>query len=441
MGVAVVRPAWHIRIMTRTVFLAASLALVAAPAAAAWTPLASGVDPIVVPSLIVTQAGTELTAYGAPAAGTISISRSRGAPKVVVTGDPVAGRPQLVQQPSGAIQLYFPNAQGVGRLTSTDDGVSWTGPIQTQSHTTGPVESATALPDGTPVFTQDGTGFVNVFRGLNGETVKNVYTRCCGYHESVAADTTGLVQVALYSNADPDGATVVEPLGADLGPGTPTPLKPVAEHEAPLVADHSGNTFLAWAPGYPSAAGVSVVPFRNGSPAGDGITFRGPFDGGDPHMALSVDSQDRLWAAWSQGSVLHAARSRSHGKHFGATVTAALPSGSVVHTIAALGLAGTPGTVDVVVNTGTGLVEQALLPGLSVRVFKKTKKVGKKTIVTWWAQALDDGFGVPGAAFSAAAHQAHGNASGTANLSAAGFKKGRAKAAASGYVGASFQVP
>jgi len=125
----------------------------------------------------------------------------------------------------------------------------------------------------------------------------------------------------------------------------------------------------------------------------------------------------------------------------GATVTAALPSGSVVHTIAALGLAGTPGTVDVVVNTGTGLVEQALLPGLSVRVFKKTKKVGKKTIVTWWAQALDDGFGVPGAAFSAAAHQAHGNASGTANLSAAGFKKGRAKAAASGYVGASFQVP
>jgi hypothetical protein len=112
-----------------------------------------------------------------------------------------------------------------------------------------------------------------------------------------------------------------------------------------------------------------------------------------------------------------------------------------VHTIAAVGLPGTPGTADVVVNTGTSLAEQPLDPGLSVRVFKKTKKAGKKTIVTWWAQALDDGFGVPGATFSAGRHQAHGNTSGTANLSAAGFKKGRAKAAASGYVGAAFQMP
>jgi hypothetical protein len=427
--------------MLRTAVFAVSLALVAAPAAAAWTPLASSADPIAVPSLIVTQAGSELAAYGASTVGTISVSRSGGPAKVVISGDPVAGGSQLVQQPSGAIQLYFPNAQSVGRLTSTDDGVSWTGPIQTQSHTTGPVESATVLADGTPLFTQDGTGFVNVFRGLNGENVKNVYTRCCGYHESVAADSAGLAQVALYSNADPDGAAVVEPLGADLTPGTPTTLKPVAEHEAPLVADHSGNTFLAWAPGYPTALTLSVVPFRNGSPAGDGITFRGPFDGGDPHMALSVDGQDRLWAVWSQGGVLHAARSRSHGMHFGATVTVALPSGSVVHTIAALGLPGTPGTAEVVVNTGTSLAEQSLDPGLSVRVFKKAKKAGKKTIVTWWAQALDDGFRVPGATFSAAGHQAHGNASGTANLSAAGFKKGRAKAAASGYVGAAFQVP
>jgi hypothetical protein len=423
----------------RSALIAVGLLLVAAPPAGAWTPVAGGVQNTVAASLLLTQGGTELAAYDSPAGGTISVSRSHAAPKVIVSGDPIAGRSQLVQQPSGAIQLYFPNAAGVGRMTSTDDGVTWTGPIQTLSHTTGPVESATVLADGTPLFAQDGTGFVNVFRGLNGETVKNVYSRCCGYNESLAVDTTGLVQIAFYSNADPDGATVYEPLGADLTPAAPTPLKPVDLHEAPLVADHSGNTFLAWAPGYPSATSISVVPFRGGAPAGDGVTFAGPFSGGDPHMALSVDSQDQLWAVWTQSGVLHAARSRSHGMHFGATVSVELPG--TVYGISALGLAGSPGTVDVVVNTGTSLVEQAVEPGLSVRVFKKTKQVHKKTVVTWWAQALDDGFGVPGATFTARGHHAVANASGTAALTAAGFTRGSAKAAAPGYVGAAFKVP
>ena len=425
--------------MVRAAVLAAATALATAPAAGAWTTLTGGVQKTVVPALLVTQAGTELVSFESQVAGTISVSRNRGAAKVVVTGDPVPGRTQVVQQPSGAIQLYFPNGQGVARLTSTDDGVSWTGPIQTQSHTTGPVESAALMPDGTPLFAQDGTGFVNVFRGLNGEIGKNVYTRCCGYHESLAVDTTGLAQLAFYSNADPDGATVYEPLGADLSPAAPTLLKPVAEHEAPLVADRSGNTFLAWAPGSPLATGVSVVPLRNGLPAGDGVTFGGGFGGGDPHMALTVDPQDRVWAVWTQQGKLRAARSRSHGMHFGATVAIRLPG--TAYELSALGLQGTAGTVEVVVNAGSTLIEQKVQPGLSVHVYKKTKKAGKKRVVIWWAQALDDGFGVPGVTFSAAGRRAHGDASGRAQLTAAGFRAGSAKAAAPGYVSASFVVP
>ena len=418
--------------MRRFAVVAAALVLV--PSALAWTTLGGSVLPQTVPSLLVTQSGAELASWDSPAGGgTILVARNGGAGKTAVTGDARAGRTQLVQQPNGAIQLYFPNPNGVGRLTSTDDGLSWSGPVQTQSHTTGPVESAAVLPDGTPLFSQDGTGFVNVFRGLNGEQSRNVYTRCCGYHESLAVDSNGLTQIAFYSNADPDGATVYEPLGADLSPASSTPLKPIAEHEAPLVADRSGNTFLAWAPGYPSATSISVVPFRAGSAAGDGVSFRGPFSGGDPHVALAVDTQDRLWAIWTSASAVHAARSRSHGAHFGATVTVPMPA--TAHGIAAVALAGTPGSADVVINTGSSLIQQRLQPGLSVRVTKTTKKVGKVKIVTRWAQALDDGFAVPTATFRIAGRTYHANAAGKAKVPA-----GAGKAAAPGYVGAAFHA-
>ena len=138
--------------------------LVLAPAAGAWSKLSGdGLANIVDPSVLRTQAGSELVAYDSPTGGTISLIRNGGAPRTLVTGDPIAGEAQLVQQPSGAIQLYFPDAHGVGRLTSTDDGQSWTGPIQTASRDVGGVRSATVRADGTPIFSQDGTGFVNVF--------------------------------------------------------------------------------------------------------------------------------------------------------------------------------------------------------------------------------------------------------------------------------------
>jgi hypothetical protein len=311
-------------------------------------------------------------------------------------------------------------------MTSTDDGQTWTGPIQTQSHTVGPVNGAAVAPDGTPYFAQDGTGFVNVFRGLNGEQVKNVYARCCGYFESLAVDTAGLAQVAFYSNADPDAATVYEALGSDLTPAAPTVLKPVAQHEAPLVADHSGTTFLAWAPGYPTATTLSVVPFRGGAPSGDGVSFRGAFAGPEPHMALAVDTADRLWLVWTQGGKLRAARSRSHGLHFGATVTVAEPG--TVYQLAAAGIATGVGSADVVVNTGSSLVTQTLHPGLSVRVYRKGKAM--------WAQALDDGFGVGGAKFKIGGRTIAANATGAAKV-----PRGRGTASASGYVSASFRVP
>ena len=413
--------------------LLAGLAVV--PVALAWTTLTSGVQNTVVASILVTQQGSELVSWDSPIGGTISISRNHGPAKVLVSGDPAANRTQLVQQPSGAIQLYYPNAQGVGRLTSTNDGQTWSANLQTQSHATGPVMAAAVAADGTPYFAQDSTAGVNVFRGLNGEYVKNVFPRCCGYAESLAVDSTGLVQTAFFSNATADGTFLYERLGADLSPTGSTELKPTGQHtdRVPLVTDKLGNTFLAWPPGSPEATSLTVVPFRGGQPAGDGVSFRGPFTGGDPHMVLALDAQDRLWIVWTGGGAVHAARSRSHGEHFGATVSVPVPG--TMYQVSAAGIDGSPGSVDVVVNTGATLLQQALQPGLSVKVSKTTKKASKKKVVTHFAQALDDGFPVPTATFRIAGRTYHANAQGKAKV-----QVGSGKASAPGYVGAKVKI-
>ena len=395
-------------------------ALVLAPAAAAWTTVPGTFDNGVIPAMLVTQADTVLVSFESPTSDTVSVARNHGTPTVVVANDAGAHRTQLVQQPNGAIQLYFPNAQGVGRMTSVDDGQTWAGPFQTESHAVDNVQSAAVGPDGTPYFSQDGTGFVNVFHGLDGESVQNVYTTCCGYDSTLAVDSNGLAQVGFYSNASSSGAFIYQPLG-----GTAVSLGPTVEHSprVPLVADREGNTFLAWAPGNPTAIGMTVVPFRGGAPTSDGVTFKASFTGGDPHMALAVDQNDRLWAVWTGQGKIHAARSRTHGADFGAVASSPLPGTGYQVSAAALA-----GTVDVIVNIGSALSEIQLDPGLSVRV----TRVGKKHVV----QALDDGFAVPTATFTVAGHTYHGNSAGKATVPA-----GSGRAAAPGYVGAAFRIP
>jgi hypothetical protein len=408
--------------------------LFAAPTAFAWHTLATGVSNIVVPSMLVTHAGTELVSFEQPVAGTISVARAGGAPHTIVTGDPIAGQTQLVQLPDGSIQLYFPNGSGVGRMTSTDDGVTWTGPVQTQSHDVGGVVGATVGPDGTPYFVQDGTGFVNVFRGLNGEQVQNVFPRCCGYAASIAVDSSGVVRVAFYSNADSDGKFVLEQLGSDLSPTATTEFVKTAPRDdrVPLVSDPAGFTYLGWAPGYPSATAFDVERFKQVRET-TGMGFKGKFTGGDPHMALSVDPAGRLWAAWTGQGRVHVTRSRTHAAHTGAVVSQKLPGSA--YQVSAVGLPGKVGAVDVIVNTGSALVEQRLEPGLTVRAYSKVKKVGKKRFVTHFVQALDDLTPVAAATFRIGGHTYHANSAGTARVLA-----GHGTAAAAGYVGASFRT-
>jgi hypothetical protein len=120
--------------------------------------------------------------------------------------------------------------------------------------------------------------------------------------------------------------------------------------------------------------------------------------------------------------------------HFGATVTVPLPG--TTYELSAAGIGGTVGSAQVVVDTGPSLQAQTVEPGLSVRVTKATRKVGKKTVVTRFAQALDDGFGVPHASFKIGGRTIASDATGKAKVPA-----GRGVASAQGYVSASFRVP
>jgi hypothetical protein len=425
---------WMRRIALVVIVLAGTL--FAAPSAfAAWHTLATGVENTVLPSMIVTHAGTELVSFESPVAGTISVARAGGAAHIVVSNDPIAGQTQLVQLPNGAIELYYPNGSGIGRLTSTNDGVSWTGPIETDSTDVGGVVGATVGPDGTPYFVQNGTGFVNVFKGLNGQTVRNVFTECCGYGTSIAVDAANVARVAFYSNANSNGAFDLEQLGSNLAPGQTYAFDPTAPRDdrIPLVSDSAGFTYMGWAPGYPDASSFSVQRFQGSATPTTEMESKAAFTGGDPHMALSVDPADRLWAAWTGQGRVHVTRSRTHASHTGAFVST--PLSGTAYGLSAVGLAGKVGAIDVVVNTGSSLVEQQLEPGLSVRAYRKVKKVHKKTVVSHYVQALDDLTPVGGATFKIGGHTYHGNAKGIAKV-----KAGHGKAAAAGYVGASFRT-
>src|SRR5689334_20412247 len=177
--------------------LAALLGLVAVPSAsAAWTTVSTvTVQNTMRPSVLRTASGTELAAYS-DGSSTLKVWSSTTGDHTVATGLLSAGKPALVQLPSGAVELYAPATtagfaeQGVLRWESTSDGASWSGPTATRSTSIGDVQAAAVRPDGTPMFTQDGTFGVVVYQGLNGEVPHTVFGACCGYGESLAVDTS-----------------------------------------------------------------------------------------------------------------------------------------------------------------------------------------------------------------------------------------------------------
>ncbi len=398
------------------------LALVAAPAAGAWTKLTGDtLQNIVDPSVVVLPVtGTELIAYREPVAGNLKVIRGNNT-ETLASGLPFVGDAQIVVINSSLL-LYAGEATGVVPYVSNDDGVTWDAGHALAGTRTGDVQAGAFMPSG-PIFSQDGTDFIDVFNGLTGGLSLNAFPYCCGYAESLAVDSTGYAQIAFWSNATGQSGYLYGPLGGPYVNLTGGKESLANDERVPLVADGSGNTFLGWQTGYPDANAYIVNTYRGGKLV-HSVRFAHAFKQPDPHMALSVDDTGRLWALWTQDGAVWAARSRSQGAHFGAAVHAMAP-GSVYQLEAG---ALHNGSVDAVVNTGSNLQDQRLLPGLSVKATKIQARV------------LDDGFPVAGATVKGGGKTLKTNAAGSVSL--AGIKPHAQMAvSAPGYTPTGFRVP
>src|SRR5712691_1001811 len=411
------------RPVLRRVALAACLSLFLVPSAGAWTKFATGVVNIVQPATLRTSSGTELVIWN-DTNGSLFELRN-GTQTTLLSGVAFVGKPAIVQQPNGLIQLYVPmqgnGMDGVARFTSSDDGATWAPPVQTDVTRITDVGSAATLVDGTPVFTQIGTGFVNLYRGLNGESVQNVFTSCCGYAESVAALPGTMVPlVAFWSNATafPNQYVLTDGSTVTAGLGTNTEAR---DDRVPLLTVGQ-SVWLEWSDGSAASASVSVMDLAGY--ASSVVLDRKGFVGGDPNMALAAEPDGKLWALWTKNGTVRAARSRTNGlppTTFGATVTVKVPAGTTAYQLEALARAG---SVDAFLNTGDSLWRQKLLPGLTVHA---TRKV---------ATVLDDGLPVKGAHVGSKKTDAKGRAS-IAKLN----RHTLVHVTASGYTPTAFRVP
>src|SRR5256714_14619360 len=158
------------------------------------------------PSLLRATGGI-FVAYDVESTGSVDVIDPGGTTHAVVSGWPAVSDPQLLRKPDGTLFLYFGGStpdlktQGALRFASIDGGATWSGPLKTNpASTIGDVQAAALRLDGTPLFSQDGTGFVNIYQGDNGSTLHNDFNLCCGYGESLAVDTKGLAQPPVWSN-------------------------------------------------------------------------------------------------------------------------------------------------------------------------------------------------------------------------------------------------
>jgi len=339
---------------------------------------------------------------------------------VVATGDAVSGwaglpqDPKVVGTPGGGMRLVFGGIHDVsggdpydtGQMFSTTSdaaGTTWTlapGAL-TESHSayasygTG----ATALADGTPVVSFPLNSTLTWNAGAPTDSAFTVGS-CCLYDSTLVrdGDEVWVAYAGNGSSASTAGLFVKQLLPTDTGPTFKMPRSSegtdtiTPSQSTAFVARPGGGMYAAYCIGYPTCDRIGLWRVGTDQP----VTV--PGSRGARDISLSAGPGGRLWVAWTTYDRVKVVRTAATGTRFGAVRTIKPPAAA--ESLYGVFVAATDGSADVLLNNGSALFHQQVLPGLSLAASPRSWRHGLRQKVVF--TATDAGTAVDGARVSAA---------------------------------------
>ncbi len=414
-----------------------------------WTPISAGsITNIIEPSLHRTADGTLHVTIVNSTSSTDSIDVAHVSAAGALTGRHTAipswsgttADPDLVTGPGGGMRLVFgghhttvtgdPYNEGYVYYASSDGlGASWTLAPNTApavAEVTGYVSSGTGvttLADGTLVTAYPFNS--QIFYQVGAGPVQSFATpACCAYDMTLATDGTGAVYAAWYSNGGVPGAqgTLVRQLYPTLGPVVQAPGGVTGNDQGmAMVTRPDGGVYLAYPRGELNKQGFALWRL------GTGTVRKVPGSKGADHLAMSTAPGGRLWLAWRDDDFgIRVVRTNGSASKFGAVQKVKPPKGTSPYQI---GIEGSTGRGDLVINTETAMWHQQVQAGLTVKASPKSLKAGHK--VTLKFTVTDAGDAVKGAKVKVKSKSCTTNKKGVCTVTFDKLKKGKFNALAS----------
>jgi hypothetical protein len=227
----------------------------------------------------------------------------------------------------------------------------------------------------------------------------------------------------LYSNGGTPGAqgTMVRQIHPTLGPVLQPPGAIEGTDQASaMVTRPDGGVYLAYPRGDLNSQGFAL--WRIGA----GTVRKVPGSKGADHLAMSTAPGGRLWLAWRAENLgVRVVRTNQAATKFGAVQKVKPPKGSAPYQI---GIEGSTGRGDLIVNDATRIWHTQVLAGLTVKAGPKSWKSG--TTVTVKFTVTDAGEAIKGAKVKTKSQKCTTNKKGVCTLTFVKLKHGKFNALA-----------
>ena len=342
--------------------------------------------------------------------------------------------PDLVGAPGGGMRLVFgghhttvlndPYNEGYVYYASSDTaGASWTLAPNTTPAVTSTQGYAsygtgvTSLPDGTLV-TAFALNNTITYQVGNGPAQSFVIPACCAYDVTLATDGGGAVYAAWYANGATAGAqgTLVRQIHPTLGPVMLAPQAVTASDQSiAMVTRPDGGVYIAYPRGSLNNKGFGL--WRIGS----GPVRQVPGSKGADHVAMSAGPGGRLWLAFRDDDMdLRVVRTNAAATKFGAVQEVKKPKGSTIYQV---GIEGSTGRGDVLINDGSRIWHTQVFAGLTLKASPGKWKPGKVVAVKF--TVTDAGERIKGAKVTAKGHKCKTNKQGVCTIVFSKLKSGK----------------